>query len=188
MKRLLYVLPLLISIAVLIGVGMIYLRIIDMQTAGVKEEELLGRISMERMYIKDNITEAVMSDGIVVDSLDVCSDRPMLVCYYSSQSCGSCVNYAIEQIDEFFPDSKYGKESPVLFLVSGFDEKALFKEKNTINIGKRKLGLGIDEAMFVCYFVLNKGIAYHLFIPSKEYPEYTTTYFENVKRRYFKDS
>lgn len=42
------------------------------------------------------------------------------------------------------------------------------KKKNTINIGRKKMNLLVDDANLVCYFVAYKGIVENLFIPEKK--------------------
>ena len=51
---------------------------------------------MEKVYLLDNIAEGIANNGsqVLIDSL---------VCLYSAQSCGSCVSFAQEKLEQFFP-------------------------------------------------------------------------------------
>lgn len=109
---------------------------------------------MERMYVEDNIRESVLNNNLSIN-LEAISDKPILVCCYSSQSCGGCVDFAIDKVKGKFVD--FETNGQVLFLASGFNDKKNFKEKNTINAGRKKVGLEIDNSMYVCYFINRRG-------------------------------
>ena len=58
---------------------------------------------MEKVYLLDNIAEGIANNGsqVLIDSLK--ANTPKLVCLYSAQSCGSCVSFAQEKLEQLFP-------------------------------------------------------------------------------------
>lgn len=139
---------------------------------------------MESMYVQDNLLLSITNDGSFTNLKDLQFEAPKLICYYSSQACGGCITFATQKIKEFFPDTNPN----ILFVTSGFNEKVKFKHKNLLNLGMRKMGLDLEDAMFVCYFILNNGQVEHLFIPEKTYSEYTDLYLKEIQKRYFSDA
>lgn len=138
---------------------------------------------MEEMYIQDNIALATSCNGLPFKLKELNTDLPKVICYYSAQSCGKCIDYAKTRIKDVFPNAD--KDSTVLYVVTNYRENETFKEKNVINIGRKKLDLLVDDANLVCYFVAYKGIVENLFIPEKNYERYTDTYLEQIRKRYF---
>lgn len=138
---------------------------------------------LHEMYIQDNIVASVLCNDLPIDIKELKSSSPQIVCYYSSQSCAACVNYAKHAIKNAFPN--VGEESSVLYLALEFSPKDKFKENNTINIGRRKLGLPLDNTSLVYYFVIVDNKVQHLFLPDKKYPEYTESYLKQIKERYY---
>lgn len=61
---------------------------------------------IEEMYVQDNLTASVLCDNSPVDIDELKSVQPRIVCYYSSQSCAACLNYAKERIREIFSKHK----------------------------------------------------------------------------------
>lgn len=51
---------------------------------------------IEEMYIQDNITASILCSNNLIDIEGLKLSEPRLVCYYSSQSCDACLNYAKE--------------------------------------------------------------------------------------------
>lgn len=142
-----------------------------------------SHLLMERMYMEDNVRESILNNDLSVQLQTVNSDVPILICSFSSQSCGGCVDFATNKIKESFPD--FGKNNQILFLASGFNKKKHFDEKKIMNLGAEKLGLEIDNSLYVCYFILFKGKVSHLFIPEKSFSNYTDIYLDEIKKRYF---
>lgn len=138
---------------------------------------------IEEMYVQDNLTASVLCDNSPVDIDELKSVQPRIVCYYSSQSCAACLNYAKERIRENF--SKHEETSALLYLASDYSKDEKFKEKNTINIGRKKLGISLDNTSLVCFFVIVDNKIEHLFIPDRNYGKYTDTYLKQIKERYF---
>lgn len=138
---------------------------------------------IEELYVQDNIVLAVSCDGLPFHLQELNTDSPRLICCYSSQSCGTCVDYAKKRLKDSFPDAD--KDSTVFYVVTNYKGNEKFSDKNTISIGRRKLDLWIDDANIVCYFVAYKGVVQHFFIPEKNYGKYTDAYLEEIKKRYF---
>ena len=147
-------------------------------------KETVDKQFMESMYVQDNLSLSITNDGSSTNLKDLQFEAPKLICYYSSQACGGCITFATQKIKEFFPDTNPN----ILFVTSGFNEKIKFKHKNLLNLGMRKMGLDLEDAMFVCYFILNNGQVEHLFIPEKTYSEYTDLYLKEIQKRYFSDA
>lgn len=176
MNRIVTLLQVILSCAVLI-IAVIILRTLPTLKSTSYEDEKF----MEEMYIQDNIGESVLNNGTQISVKNLSLGIPKLICYYSSQSCGACVDFAIKKIEEFFPNS----DSDVLFIAANFNDKMKFRNKNTLNIGTEKLGMELDTSMYVCYFVLLNGRVEHLFIPEKNYSGFTDQYLGLVKKKYF---
>lgn len=138
---------------------------------------------MEEMYIQDNITLATSCNGLPFNLKNLNTDSPKVICYYSAQSCGKCINYAKTMLKETFPNAE--QDSTVLYVVTNYRENEKFKEQNTVNIGRKKLGLLVDDANLVCYFIVYKGLVENVFLPEKNYEKYTNTYLEQIRKRYF---
>lgn len=138
---------------------------------------------IEEMYIQDNITLATSCNGLPFNLKNLNTDLSKVICYYSAQSCDTCINYAKTKLKEVFPNAD--KDSTLIYIVTNYREHEKFKEKNTINIGRKKMNLLVDDANLVCYFVAYKGIVENLFIPEKNYEKYTNTYLEQIQKRYF---
>lgn len=140
---------------------------------------------MESLYIQDNILLSISNDGSLTNLEELQFESPKLICYYSSQSCGACVTFATKKIKEFFPDMDTNPD--ILFIASGFNEKAELKHKKLLNLGMRKMGLELEKSMSVCYFILKDGRVEHLFIPEKNYFEYTDLYLKEIQKKYFRN-
>ena len=139
---------------------------------------------IEEVYMQDNIAASVLCDNSSIAIEELKMDGPRFVCYYSSQSCAACLNYAKGRIKDIF--SKIEEASDVLYLACDYSANEEFKESNTINIGRKKLGISLDNTSLVCFFVIVDNKIEHLFIPDRNYGKYTDTYLKQIKERYFK--
>lgn len=138
---------------------------------------------IEEMYIQDNITASIICSDNSIGVKELKLSEPRLICCYSSQSCDACLNYAKKCIKENF--SKSEEASAILYLASDYSINEKFKEGNTINIGRKKLGISLDNTSLVCFFVIVDNKIEHLFIPDRNYGKYTDTYLKQIKERYF---
>lgn len=138
---------------------------------------------MEEVYIQDNIAASILCNNKLVGVEELKQNQPRLVCFYSSQSCGACLNFAKGRINEIFTKSE--KASGVIYVASNYSKGETFREKNTINIGKEKLGISLDDTSLVCFFVIVDNKIEHLFIPDRSYEKYTDTYLKQIKAKYF---
>ncbi len=151
-----------------------------------KQEKRLNddsEIWMERMYIESNIFELIHNDNSIISIPQLNSKKELLVCYYSSLTCGACVNFAISKIDEFFPSPE--EQSRIYFVACNFNEKAEFQKKNTIRWNKKIDGLAIEESNNVCYFIVQNNSISRVFIPEEKFENYTNTYLKEIKKKYF---
>lgn len=153
------------------------------QTFEVLNKENKNEGFMEKVYLLDNISEGINNNGsqILIESLKF--KKPKLVCFYSAQSCGSCVLFAQEKLEQFFPYELY--QDKTLYIVSGYNSTKTFNKNNTINIRNQNLGGNFQNSQFVYYFIINNDRIEHVFIPDKTYEKYTETYLELIKEKYF---
>lgn len=136
---------------------------------------------IEEMYIQDNIAVSILCNNVSIKLDEFKSERTRFICHYSSQSCAACVNYAKQCIKDIFRE----QSSDIVYLVSDYALNEKFKDKNTINIGRKKLGVPLDDANLVYYFIIVDNRIEHVFIPDKNYPNYTESYLKQIKQRYF---
>lgn len=138
---------------------------------------------MEKVYLLDNIAEGIANNGsqVLIDSLK--ANTPKLVCLYSAQSCGSCVSFAQEKLEQFFPKEQYKDQT--IYIVSGFNSAKTFNKSNTINIRNEKIGGNFQNSQFVYYCIIDNDRIENVFIPDKTYEKYTETYLELIKEKYF---
>lgn len=138
---------------------------------------------MERMYMENNIYESIRNNDCVLIVPNVAKERPLLVCYYSCLSCGTCVNFAMNKIDEYFLDSESNPQ--IIFIASDFNEKTNFKRRNTMRLSSRNMEIPINESTAVCYFILQNDSVRHFFIPEKAFENYTDIYLKGIKKKFF---
>lgn len=148
-------------------------------------KDLADKRFMESMYIQDNILSSIKSNGQMTDLNELLFESPKLICYYSSQTCEGCVSFATQKIKEFFPDTD--ADPNILFVAANFDEKIKLQHKNLLKLGKHKTGTYLDISMHVCYFILQNGKIEHLFIPERNYSEYTDLYLKEIRKKYFEN-
>lgn len=178
MRKITASLQLILLFAILIISSTALYRLYSEKSASDCEDEQF----IEEMYIQDNIVASALCDNSPVDIEELKSTSSQIVCYYSSQSCAACVNYAKQAVRNVF--SNVGEEYAVLYLASEFSQDEKFKEKNTINLGRKKLGLPLDNTNLVYFFVIADNKIVHLFMPDKNYPEYAESYLKKIKERY----
>lgn len=100
-------------------------------------------------------------------------------------SCGTCVNFAMSKIDEYFLDSEQNPQ--IVFIASDFNERTNVKRQNTIRLSSRNIEMPINESAVVCYFILQNNIVSHFFIPEKEFDNYTNVYLTEVRKKFFRE-
>lgn len=110
---------------VLLLFTIVILSVITWRSISALEVELSKKSAdenfMESMYIQDNIATSISNNGFSTTLQTLQFDKPKLICYYSSQSCGGCVEFATQKMKEFFPDMDTNPNVP--FVASGFNEK-----------------------------------------------------------------
>lgn len=170
-----------VSTIILIGLMFICSQTKQIMVKQIQDATDDSKEWMERMYVENNIHESINNNGYTFMIPDISKEIPLLVCYYSALSCGTCVDFAINKIDEYFSDSI--QNSHVLFIASDFNEKTKFKKKNTMRISSRDIELPINESATVCFFVLQNNIVEHFFIPEKTFADYTDVYLKRIKEK-----
>lgn len=133
----------------------------------------------ERIYIEENMHEALLNNNRPVDIPEI-NDSIALICYYSSLSCTSCINYAQNKLNEYFA----GKSYPIYYIEVGFNENKTKKE-GVISWMRDKINLPITESLHVFYFLWKGGHLTNVFIPNESYENYTDVYLSGIQGQYF---
>lgn len=180
-----YILP---AVQTALLVSILTVLLILYRNDRVSREQLISQWEdehfIEQVYMENNMVAAALTNGLPISLGDSIVRSPQIVCYYSAQSCAACINYAKKAIQNFFPNSP--NDSTVLFVTRNFPANYSFKEKNTLNLGTRKLNLPIEEVDRVFYFVIEKSRIEHVFMPERQFDEYTQTYLKQIAERYVK--
>lgn len=182
--RKLFIVQIINMLILLFVSGMFYNHLHSFENNLLKQDNDSSEKWMEQMYIENNIYESIQNDNNRLDIADFSMKEPILVCYYSSLTCSSCVDYAISKIEEHFPDAKSNPR--IYFIACDFNEKEVFKQSNTIKLHHRSHILPINESNSVCYFVLSNKTVLHTFVPESNFGSYTDTYLKEIRKRYFK--
>jgi len=137
-----------------------------------REREKLFRAeqTMENHYFLDVVKSGMDNDGIFFP-LEGLKKDTVIVCYYSSMSCTSCVMFAKEKMR-----SVVGNEC-VFIVYNAVKDRVREGEiaAETSPISK------VDQ---VAYFVIENGVVKNYFIPEKKYPDFTDMYLLWVKEKY----
>lgn len=181
MKRM-FIICIAVSIIILLGlIGVCYqIQMVGKQMMSSSDD---SEKWMERMYVENNIYESIRNNDCVFVVPNVSKERPLLVCYYSSLSCGTCVDFAMNKIDEYFLDSKLNPQ--IIFVASDFNEKTNFERQNTLRLNSRDIEMPISESTLTCYFILHNDTVSHFFIPEKTFENYTDMYLTEIKKKFF---
>ncbi len=148
------------------------------------------------IYIHQHLYEAVQNDNTAIvlpgtenamypsikNLVDSSHKKPVLVCRFSSLACQICIDHMITIMEEHFKD--YDTNPQIRFVASDYNPQMRLPVNNAMNIQKERLGLPAESSSLPFLFVLIDGEANHLFIPDKEFPEYTETYLKEIKKRY----
>lgn len=145
---------------------------------------------VERMYMSGNLKGMIWNNGIDVNKDTYIklqqhikkTNSPILVCWFSSVSCKACYDFAEKKINEYFSDSISSK---VFYIAVNFNKVKDFRKNNLLNLGEGRLGLPIEERLSVFFFVLKGRNVSDVFIPEKNFPQYTDVYLKNIIKKYF---
>ncbi|GHT08207.1 hypothetical protein FACS189432_01020 [Bacteroidia bacterium] len=182
---------LILSGCTLIGVSILLTNSFRKENV-VEDKSLKAEQEIEQFYYEQNIYAAVENNDISINVTPIQNqinyNQPTLVCRYSANACSICIDFAIDKLNEFFPDSE-NNTLPVLIIVSDLssDKKIKKYSNKTINIAKNNLEMPIEETYLPFYFIMYQGKAQQIFIPEKNYPKYTDTYLKAIKKRYFSE-
>lgn len=182
--RKLFIMQMITILMLLFVSGVFYNRFYILENSQLKQENSDSEKWLEQMYLENNIYEGIQNDNNQLDIASLSVEEPLLICYYSSLTCGSCVDYAISKIEEHFPDVKNNPR--IYFIACNFNEKTVFQQPNTIRLNHRVHPLPIDNSSSVCYFVLSNKMVSHTFVPESNFGSYTDTYLKEIRKRYFK--
>jgi hypothetical protein len=135
-------------------------------------------------YVKGLLFESIGNDGLIVNvSQRTASEKPVLVFRYSAFNCGSCVKFGMNKLAEYFEDST--SNSDLLFVQSDFPEKGKVMYRNSVDLGRTKLDIPVENSNQPFFFLLTDNRIDHVFIPDDRFSEYTDTYLQEMKTRYF---
>lgn len=163
-----------------------------------KENNLLETENLKlELYSKELLQESVLNNGLNVNlseiecfnennktTIDV--EKPKLVYYYSALNCSSCVEFGENKLKDHFSD--YENNNNLLFVISDYPGDKQVAYMNCFNLRKNYLKIPIEQANLPFYFLLINNQIEHMFIPDKAFPEYTDTYLQEIKKRYFTDN
>lgn len=191
MKKKIYI-SLFVFVIIIIVVVIIFLFDIKTELNHKTEIESIKseKLSLE-LYTNQFIVESVLNnnttlkDGIKIIELKsvVESCKPKLVYRYSALNCTACIDFGTTKLENYFKD--YNSNSDVVVVVSDFPSNYKARSVNFFNIEKSMLGLSIERANLPFYFLLCGNNIRHVFIPDKNFPEYTDAYLKEIKKRYF---
>lgn len=163
---------------VLLGICRFERLLSDVYEKHKVEEDSQG---FERAYMEENLYEAAINNGLPLEIPEIKSDSVALICYYSSLSCSSCVNFAKSKLEDF---ASQNTRYPVCFIAAGFDEKQQIGT-NIIKWPDRKMKIPLAETLQVFYFLWQNGHITNCFIPNENHANYTDIYLSGIRKRYF---
>jgi len=180
-------------IAILIITSLILTTLIiqkDGKSSNDKEAIKSERFMFE-MYTKQTIIEEVVNSHLYLSlpennvPFSIQKDIPVFVYRYSAFNCDVCVKFGNSKIEEYFSDKKDNRK--LLHIISDFPSNYKIPNANVLDLQKNNLGLPLENANQPFYFVLINNYVCHVFIPDNNFPDYTDTYLQEIKKRYFEN-
>lgn len=141
-------------------------------------------------YFQENLGESVIYNDTqireaalkkIMNATEGRTD-PILICWFSSHSCSSCVEYNESKLKEHLEGTD---RHSIIFIESGGKKISEPSIGRHIIISKNDLSLPIENSNIPFFFILYENRIQHLFIPELTFPEYTDIYLRNIKKRYF---
>lgn len=150
-------------------------------------EQETPKESIVDLYLYENISESVINDNILVNDSIIKQKlnggsgikKPILIWRFSSYSCGTCVEYGKNKIEEHLA------ADDVLYIVSEYKDIPWTNAKNVVNLGNQSLNIPFEKTNIPFFAIYDNGIIKHFFIPDKTLSEYTDLYLRMLKKRYF---
>ncbi len=135
-------------------------------------------------YVRQIVLESIANNGLLVDLPQrTGNEEPILVMRYSAFNCSSCVTFCADKLSEMFED--YKNNGNLLLVQSDFPANSKTLYGNSIDLGKSKLELPLEKSNLPYFFLLTGNRVDHVFVPDDRFPEYTDTYLNEIKARYF---
>ena len=155
----------------------------------ILKESSLHQIKSEAIKLKPVILlEPATGNNIKLSDL---ISGPKLILRYSELNCDVCVNQEVKNLKNL--EKEIGREN-IIIIASYNDPKHLnlFRRINQVeaeiyNIGEGKLNIPLETANAPFLFVLDPSlITKTVFMPSKEIPEMSETYYKLIISKFFK--
>ncbi len=172
-----------------------YVLILLLEQKENNDSKKIELMQMEKLdfdlYFRQSIYEMFVNNEMIIVNKPavtkinsfVTNKGPLLVYRYSAFNCNECVEFGHNKLKEYFPD--YKSNPNLLLMISNFPTKDTISYNKVLNLDKVHLGLPIEAENHPFYFVLNEGRVHHVFVPDKNFSEFTDLYLETIKKRYF---
>jgi len=189
----------------IILIFLIFITINVIQTLKAKNlkiNELSNQISENDEYYNYLVSEVFNNESIVINNVNVfldgtndtinmeefvsSRDQPTLVFDFSGNSCGSCVDFCIEKLNEHL--SEFFLTQRIEIFYSDRRGERVFENKNPYVISSGfELGIPFREKHSLPFFyILDKDMTIRMsFIPSTSKPKLTDNYLKIIKKRMF---
>ena len=142
-----------------------------------------SNLQLDSVALKDTLNNVIPLKNVFRKG-----QRQILVCRFSKTHCASCVNFAI-QILQNWTDS-IGREN-ILFLGNHRNNRIFKREIPLYGIRDMRVfnsytfNIPVEELGFPYYFILDRNLQIsNVFIPDKATPNITTNYLENVNKKF----
>lgn len=194
-KNIVYTISLVISIIVIVICIWFNIKLKNdigaSQTQLKQTEHLMRQLNEDQITIVDNSDtcmskflhlSTVKGEPVRIDSL--IGNKRYLALFISSDDCGACVDFSLNQIRKI---ASQLKEKKILIFASKYQLRDLFILAKSINIDAQilsidKTGLPIEKENIPFIFLIDKELKpTHLFIPRKEIPDQTDLYFKKIR-------
>lgn len=160
-------------------------------TNNTKVEQMKSEKFVFELYMKQLIQESIISNCNFINnnSIELLNqsqiNEPTLVYRYSALGCNECIEYGNKKLEAYFKNYKNNKS--ILFVISDYVPKFNneIQYTNYLDLQKNKLDIPIEDSNIPFYCILYNNCVSHIFIPDKNYPEYTDLYLQEIKRRFF---
>lgn len=129
--------------------------------ASLLERYIVPEISFNKYLISNNLEHS-----------------DVLVLYYSSQGCNSCIEHSINSLKRKY--SQYYNNAKIIIVVRDYNNTTALPEGNVIKLEGASLQIGTEDNLpEPCFFIYNDGIK-NFYSPEQSLPSMTITYLDVV--------
>jgi len=153
----------------------------------IKQNELLMRQLNEDQITILNSSNACISKSLYVSTIKgkqvridtLIGNKKYLVLFFSSEDCGACVDFSLNQIRKIASQSNKQK---ILIFASKYQLRDLYILAKSIDLDEQifsveTIGFPLEKKNVPFIFLINKELKSNcLFIPRKELPDQTAVY------------